>query len=282
MSTLISFDYAIKYLLKNKGDYDIVEGFISALLQAEGYGPVKIKALLESESNKEAQFAKRSIADLIVEDEHGVCYIVEIERESTESFMHKACFNTSRLIIDSLSASEDYTTIKKVFHISLLYFKWNNSTKALHHGKTIFKEVDTQHPIDLRLTNTQGAIIDLARLLPEYFLISIPLFDDTIRTEMDEWLYVMKNSEVKENFKSPYMKKVTERLNILKMNDKEQAAYYAYMKDTLTQRDAVQAAENRGKIEGKIEVAQNLLAQGFSLEEVSKFTGLSREELGKF
>ena len=26
---LISFDFAIKYLLKNKGDYDIIEGFIS-------------------------------------------------------------------------------------------------------------------------------------------------------------------------------------------------------------------------------------------------------------
>ena len=45
---LISFDYAIKYLLKNKGDYDIVEGFISALLNIEGYPSVKIKALFVS------------------------------------------------------------------------------------------------------------------------------------------------------------------------------------------------------------------------------------------
>ena len=29
MSKLISFDYAIKYLLKDKGGYEIVEGFIS-------------------------------------------------------------------------------------------------------------------------------------------------------------------------------------------------------------------------------------------------------------
>ena len=27
--SLVSFDYAIKYLLKDKGDYSIVEGFIS-------------------------------------------------------------------------------------------------------------------------------------------------------------------------------------------------------------------------------------------------------------
>ena len=71
MSDLISFDYAIKYLLKDKGDYEIVEGFISALLASEGYKPIKIKALLESESNKESKHLKRSIADVIVEDEQG-------------------------------------------------------------------------------------------------------------------------------------------------------------------------------------------------------------------
>ena len=50
---MISFDYAIKYLIRDKGDYSIVEGFISALLKTKGYKNVKIVALLESESNKE-------------------------------------------------------------------------------------------------------------------------------------------------------------------------------------------------------------------------------------
>ena len=80
---LISFDYAIKYLLKNKGDYDIIEGFISALFASEGYPPVKINALLESESNKESLELKKSIADLVVEDADGNKYIVEIERAYT-------------------------------------------------------------------------------------------------------------------------------------------------------------------------------------------------------
>ncbi|WP_187145779.1 hypothetical protein [Rickettsia peacockii] len=44
MSTIISFDYAIKYLLKDKGDYEIVEGFISAILKDAGYSAVKIKS----------------------------------------------------------------------------------------------------------------------------------------------------------------------------------------------------------------------------------------------
>ena len=119
---LISFDYAIKYLLKSKGDYDIIEGFISALFASQGYPAIKINALLDSESNKESKILKRSIADLIVEDADDNKYIVEIERSHTSNFMHKACFNSSRLIIDNIGSSQDYTTIKKVFHISLLCY----------------------------------------------------------------------------------------------------------------------------------------------------------------
>ena len=120
--SLVSFDYAIKYLLKDKGDYSIVEGFISALLKTKGYKDVKIVALLETESNKEDSKSKRSLADLIVEDEDHHKYIIEIERNVKDSFIHKACFNTSRLIVDNLAQREDYTQIIKIFHISLLYF----------------------------------------------------------------------------------------------------------------------------------------------------------------
>lgn len=110
MSTLISFDYAIKYLLKDKGDYEIVEGFISAILKDAGYSSVKITALLESCSNREDDILKSSVADVIVEDEEGHKYIVEIDKSYTNLFMHKACFNSSRLIVDSIYKSEDYTT----------------------------------------------------------------------------------------------------------------------------------------------------------------------------
>ena len=72
---LISFDYAIKYLLRDKGEYDIVGGFISALLKTKGYKDVKIVALLESESNKEDSKSKRSLADVVVEDEDHNKYI---------------------------------------------------------------------------------------------------------------------------------------------------------------------------------------------------------------
>ena len=59
-----SFNYSIKFLLRDKGDYSIVEEFTSALLKTKSYRDVKIDALLESESNKEDSESKRSLADI--------------------------------------------------------------------------------------------------------------------------------------------------------------------------------------------------------------------------
>lgn len=283
---LMSFDYylystlAIKYLLKNKGDYDIVEGFISALLKSEGYGPVKITALLDTESNKETAGLKKSVADLIVEDSNGQKYIVEIERASTNNFIHKACFNSSRLIIDSMSSGDDYSTINKVFHITLLYFLPSNMKKPLYHGKTIFKEIVDKDHVDLHIASLGGQIYDL-NILPEYFLISVPLFDDVIRQEIDEWLYVMKHSDTKEDFKSPYMEKVKERLSILKMNDIDKDGYYRYMKEVLTQRDIVSAAEARGEAENTKKIAKKMLKENIDLKLISKLTNLTIDEINQ-
>ncbi len=288
---LISFDYAIKYLLKSKGDYDIIEGFISALFAAQGYPPVKINALLDSESNKETLDLKKSIADLIVEDAEGNKYIVEIERSYTPNFMHKACFNSSRVVVDGIYGSQDYTSIKKVFHISLLYFSTKEMQKPIYHGKTIIHEVDTKNPVDVNIANEGLVIFNTPNVFPEYFFISVPMFDDVINTEIDEWLYVMKHSDIKEGFKSPYMAKVMERLAVIKMSADERNEYIYYQKQSVYSQDVIKAAESKGeakgltkgKLEGKaeekVEIAKSLLAQNIDHQVISAATGLSINEI---
>jgi predicted transposase YdaD len=274
---LISFDFAIKYLLKNKGDYDIIEGFISALFASQGYPPIKINALLDTESNKEELEMKKSIADLVVEDAEGNKYIVEIERAYTPNFMHKACFNSSRLVVDGIYGSQDYTTIKKIFHISLLYFSTKEMQKPIYHGKTIVHEVDTKHPVDVSIANEGLVIFNTPNVFPEYFFISVPMFDDVINSEIDEWLYVMKHSEIRKEFKSPYMTKVSERLSVIKMSSDERNEYIYYQKQSVHSQDILNSAEAKA-IE---KVAINMLKQKLDDKLISSVTGLSLEEILK-
>jgi predicted transposase/invertase (TIGR01784 family) len=279
---LVSFDYAIKYLLKDKGDYAIVEGFISALLRTKGYKDVKIVALLESESNKEDSKSKRSLADLIVEDEDHHKYIIEIERNLKDSFIHKSCFNTSRLIVDNLAQREDYTEIIKIFHISLLYFPIGNG--VIYHGKTIIHEIETNEKLSVHMKNQEtGKEFDATDILPEYFYISVPLFNDRLEREIDEWLHVMKYDEVPKNYHSPYMAQVAEKLNILKMTQEERANYSYYQKKVYNDRDELQAAEARGKAEGMAErdyqIVKRLLLKKVPIEEIADITDLSLEQI---
>ena len=291
---LISFDYAIKYLLKDKGDYGIVEGFISALLNTIGYKDVKIVALLESESNKEDSKSKRSLADVIVEDGDKNKYIIEIERNVKDSFIHKACFNTSRLIVDNLAQRADYTQIVKVFHISLLYFPIGNG--PIYHGKTIIHEIETSQKLNVHIKNQEtDEVFDATEILPEYFFISVPLFNDRLEKEIDDWLYVMKYDDVPTNFHSPYMKQVAEKMSILKMTPGERESYSYYLKKLYNDRDEMQAAESRGIEKGMeeglakgleagqknkaIEIARNLLSAGVGEDIISSTTGLSESEI---
>jgi predicted transposase/invertase (TIGR01784 family) len=279
---LISFDYAIKYLLKDKGDYSIVEGFISALLKTRGYKDVKIVALLESESNKEDSKNKRSLADLIVEDEDSHKYIIEIERNVKDSFIHKSLFNTSRLIVDNLAQREDYTQILKVFHISLLYFPIGKG--AIYHGKTIIHEVETNEKLSVHIKNQEtGEVFDATDILPEYFYISIPLFNDRLEKEIDDWLHIMKYDEIPNKYHSPYMKQVEEKLSILKMTQEERASYSYYQKKLHNDRDELNAAINRGREEGEktksVEIAKNLLSMNLDIDVIVKATGLTKQEI---
>ena len=283
---LVSFDYAIKYLLKDKGDYGIVEGFISALLKTKGYNDIKIVALLETVSNKVDSKSKRSLADLIVEDEDHHKYIIEIERNVKDSFIHKACFNTSRLIVDNLAQREDYTQIIKIFHISLLYFPIGNGNGAIYHGKTIIHEIETNEKLSVHIKNQEtGEVFDATDILPEYFYISVPLFNDRLEKEIDDWLHVMKYDEVPKNYHSPYMVQVAEKLSILKMTPEERANYSYYQKKLYNDRDELQAAEARGKSEEnirvKIEIAKSLLSQNIDINTISTATGLSVEKINE-
>ena len=65
-TTLVRFDWAIKYLLRNKANFDILEGFLSELLKRD----IRIESVLESESNKITAEDKFNRVDLLVEADH--------------------------------------------------------------------------------------------------------------------------------------------------------------------------------------------------------------------
>ncbi len=64
-SKYIRFDWAMKRLLRQKANFGILEGLLTTLLGMQ----IKIKRMLESESNQEEEYDKYNRVDMLAENE---------------------------------------------------------------------------------------------------------------------------------------------------------------------------------------------------------------------
>jgi hypothetical protein len=75
---LICFDWAVKKLLRDKANFDVLEGFLSELLGFD----VKIQEIIESETNKQHEKDKYNRVDMSVHSESSEVMLVEIQNEA--------------------------------------------------------------------------------------------------------------------------------------------------------------------------------------------------------
>ena len=93
---LVRFDWAIKKLLRNKANFEILEGFLSELLKQE----VRIEKILESESNRSSADNKQNRVDLLTEIGSGELVLIELQVEAQYDYFHRMAYGVSKLITD--------------------------------------------------------------------------------------------------------------------------------------------------------------------------------------
>ena len=71
---MVSFDWAMKRLLRNKANFGILEGFLSELLSRK----IMIKSISESEGNKSDKKNKSNRVDIFVEADDRELVIIEL------------------------------------------------------------------------------------------------------------------------------------------------------------------------------------------------------------
>ena len=91
---LVRFDWAMKRLLCNKANFDILEGFLSELL----YEDFKITQILESEGNKETEDDKFNLVDILVENKKGELVIVEIQNTREADYFQRMLYGTAKVV----------------------------------------------------------------------------------------------------------------------------------------------------------------------------------------
>ncbi|PIE80803.1 MAG: hypothetical protein CSA15_01475 [Candidatus Delongbacteria bacterium] len=289
---LISFDWAMKKMLRSKANFDILEGFLSELLVED----IKILEILESESNKENKDDKYNRVDLLVKNSKDEMIIIEVQYDYEYDFMLRMLYGTSKIITDHMKSGNSYSDIKKVISINIVYFDLGQGEDYVYKGTTNF--IGLHKRDELKLTPAQKKKLkkeSVYELYPEYYLLKINNFDDLAKNTLDEWIYFLKNEEIKPEFKAKGLKEAKEKLNIMKLSDDELRSYNRHLDnlhyaasmaesakvkvDEDIWKQGIEKGREEGKLEGKVEIARNLLKNGVSLDIVKSSTGLTDEEI---
>ncbi len=223
---LVRFDWAMKKMLRHKVNFDILEGFLSELLGNE----VTIKQILESESNKETEDDKFNRVDILVENQKGELIIIEVQSTQEHDYFHRMLFGASKAIAEHIKEGQAYANIKKVISITIAYFDLGQGKDYIYHGTNIFRGI---HKGDiLGLSDTQMKAYkksNVYEIYPEYWVIKIGKFTNKINNTLDEWVYFLKNAEIKNTFTAKGLKEANEKLDEMKLTEKDRKAYNAYL-----------------------------------------------------
>jgi predicted transposase/invertase (TIGR01784 family) len=247
---LISFDYALKRLLRNKSNYDVLEGFLSVLLQTD----VKVKSIAESESNKEHATDKYNKADILVEDETGEIMLIELQFRLEIDYLHRMLYGTSKAITERMVQGSEYMEVKKIYSINIVYFNLGEGNDYVYHGKTHFMGLHNQE--ELQLSKSQRATFgkDTAGdIYPEYYILKVRNFDDNARDMLDEWIYFLKHNTIKDDFKAKGLDKARVVLARDNLSPEEQKAYDYMQSQRSEDLSAIASMKLEGIIEGREE-----------------------------
>lgn len=256
---LISFDWALKRLLRSKANFVILEGFLTELLKEE----IIILEVLESESNKFDRFDKSNRVDLKVRNSRGELVLIEVQYERELDYFHRLLYGGARAITEHLSEGRPYSDVVKVISVSILYFDLGQGDDYIYHGTTTFRGLHTRD--ELRLNDGQKALFkreSVAEIFPEYYLIKVNRFNDLARDTLDEWVYFLKNEEIREEFTARGLRQAKEELDLMRLPEPERQAYAAYKDDLHYQASMVESSYGLGKLEGRQEGRQEGRLEG--------------------
>ena len=298
--TFISFDWALKRLLRDKANFDVLEGFLSTLLN-EG---ITIHRLLESEGNKNQEEAKYNRVDLLAENDKGELLLIEVQGEPEFAYFQRILFGASKLVTEYIDGGKNYENVKKVYSVNIVYFDLGQGEDCVYHGKTEFRGIHSQELLRLTPFQRQKFKVDeVYQLYPEYYILKVNDFNRWSKVPLEQWLYFLSTSQIPDDADAPGLPEAREKLRFMQMTREEQADYDRYWMDRAILKNTMTTARGEGWLEGRAEgraqgreegraegraegehlqavaTARKMKQDGLDAAVIAKYTGLSEADV---
>ena len=265
-------DFFIRYFFGLEGHEDLLLSFINAIMIDSNFATFVSVEIINPFNLSEKANNKESIVDLKAVTEDGIIVIIEIQTYSTKNFFERTLYYWSKNYSNILKKGEDYPELKPVISINLIDDILFDKTDKRMHTCYLLKE-----------KNTNKILTDHIQL----HYIEIPKFnnDSNITTELKNWILFLKSN--KEEDMSQLLKedtifeKAMKKYNYFTDNEDlineydRREAYLVY------QSSLMRGAKEEGEKNKAISMATAMKKDGADINLISKYTGLTIDEIKK-
>ncbi len=271
---------------------------------------VQAVTILDSSFYPDIATNKRIVMDIKIQLNTGEKVNVEMQSMSKKGFLSRVLFYWSRLYTEDLKKAGEYQNICPVYSLIFTDFDvFKPEQFKVSGGKKSLLKNQRRHFINsfsLRLDDPPHfglsddlriVFVELSRFQREYLSELNNMFDFR-----DLWCYILKKSnsismkecEILSN-KGEEMKRAVEHLRDLSQDEvlrREEEAREKFLMDQKAEKayafdeglekgraEGIQQGMQKGRAEGKKELVIRMLKNGANINFVSKFTGLSEEEI---
>jgi len=273
---LIRFDWAVKKLLRNKANFVVLEGFLSELL----FEDIKIQKILESESNQETEDDKYNRVDILTQNAKNELIIVEIQNTYEIDYFQRMAYGAAKALTENLDIGQTYASIKKVISINIVYFDLGQGKDYVYKGTTSFQGLHEKDLLQLSIRQqrafTKAAI---SAIFPEYYIIKVNQFNNVAKDTLDEWVYFLKNNEVKDEFKAKGLAEAKEVLDMMRLNKEQQYGYNRHLDYLHVKASEALSLQLEAEEKVRQQIAKNAIVAGATNEMITTITGLSLEQV---
>nr|WP_295928965.1 Rpn family recombination-promoting nuclease/putative transposase [uncultured Dyadobacter sp.] len=266
-------DFGFKRIFGSESNKDILIDFLNELFAGER----EVIDLTYSNNENGGQLAayRRAIFDLSCTGSNGEQFIIEVQRVKQDHFRDRCFFYAASLVRDQVVTGNWNYELKPVYLIGLMDFCFEDSLPGsyLHH---------------IHLTKRESGLVFYEKF--GLIFIEMPGFGKTaleLDTELDKWLYLLKNlgnlDQVPEFLAKPVFSKLFQVAEVCNLNQQEKMAYDASLKarwDYYNSLDyALKEGVEKGRRDEQLSIARSMKDKGMDVLLIAELLGMTAGEV---
>jgi len=264
-------DFGFKKIFGEEANKDLLIDFLNQLLKEKG--TIISLTYLKTEYLGANVEDRKAIFDLYCQNDKGEKFIIELQKAKQKYFKDRSLYYSTFAIQEQAEKGEWDFKLQSVYTIAIMDFIFDD--KPEHHQ--VFR-----HDIQLMDIHRKEVFYDKLR----FVYLEMPKFSKTIDeldTHYEKWLYLLKNlsslDKIPDKFKEKIFKKLFDVAAIANYSKNELLAYQDSLKHYRDLKNVMDTKFEEGKMERNIEIAKNMKAEGFTLAQIAKITGLTETEI---